>query len=93
MEVEETSVDGSKQIYHRKSRYRICHYFAMELVRSSDLFNKIAKGRLREDLASIYFQQLVFAIDFCHSRSIYHHDFKPENLLLEEDNNLKVTDF
>ncbi|TXG65582.1 hypothetical protein EZV62_006857 [Acer yangbiense] len=88
MEVEETSIDGSEQIYHRKSRYTICHYFAMELVHGGELFNKITKGRLREDLARIYFQQLAFAIDFCHSCGIYHRDFKPENLLLEEDDNL-----
>ncbi|KAI9191722.1 hypothetical protein LWI28_012554 [Acer negundo] len=68
-------------------------YFAMELVRGGELFNKIAKGRLREDLARLYFQQLISAIDFCHSRGVYHRDLKPENLLLDEDGNLKVTDF
>ncbi|XP_044464173.1 CBL-interacting serine/threonine-protein kinase 6 [Mangifera indica] len=68
-------------------------YFAMELVRGGELFNKIAKGRLREDLARVYFQQLISAIDFCHSRGVYHRDLKPENLLLDEDGNLKVTDF
>ncbi|KAJ4840969.1 CBL-interacting serine/threonine-protein kinase 6 [Turnera subulata] len=68
-------------------------YFAMELVRGGELFAKIAKGRLREDLARVYFQQLISAIDFCHSRGVYHRDLKPENLLLDEDGNLKVTDF
>ena len=68
-------------------------YFAMELVRGGELFSKIAKGRLKEDLARVYFQQLVSAIDFCHSRGVYHRDLKPENLLLDEDGNLKVADF
>ncbi|XP_057969773.1 CBL-interacting serine/threonine-protein kinase 6 [Malania oleifera] len=68
-------------------------YFAMELVRGGELFSKVAKGRLREDVARIYFQQLISAIDFCHSRGVYHRDLKPENLLLDEDGNLKVTDF
>ncbi|XP_031266274.1 CBL-interacting serine/threonine-protein kinase 6 [Pistacia vera] len=68
-------------------------YFAMELVRGGELFNKIARGRLKEDLARVYFQQLISAIDFCHSRGVYHRDLKPENLLLDEDGNLKVTDF
>ncbi|XP_022143143.1 CBL-interacting serine/threonine-protein kinase 6-like [Momordica charantia] len=68
-------------------------YFAMELVRGGELFSKIAKGRLREDVARVYFQQLISAIDFCHSRGVYHRDLKPENLLLDEDGNLKVTDF
>ncbi|CAN6681406.1 unnamed protein product [Malus baccata var. baccata] len=68
-------------------------YFAMDLVRGGELFAKIAKGRLREDVARVYFQQLISAIDFCHSRGVYHRDLKPENLLLDEDGNLKVTDF
>ncbi|KAJ4709608.1 Non-specific serine/threonine protein kinase [Melia azedarach] len=68
-------------------------YFAMELVKGGELFNKIAKGRLREDVARVYFQQLISAIDFCHSRGVYHRDLKPENLLLDEEGNLKVTDF
>ncbi|KAK9275239.1 hypothetical protein L1049_022501 [Liquidambar formosana] len=68
-------------------------YFAMELVRGGELFSKVAKGRLREDVARVYFQQLISAIDFCHSRGVYHRDLKPENLLLDDDGNLKVTDF
>ncbi|WCJ29912.1 CBL-interacting protein kinase 20 [Euphorbia peplus] len=68
-------------------------YFAMELVRGGELFSKISKGRLREDVARVYFQQLISAIDFCHSRGVYHRDLKPENLLLDEEGNLKVTDF
>ncbi|OAY31445.1 CBL-interacting serine/threonine-protein kinase 6 [Manihot esculenta] len=68
-------------------------YFSMELVRGGELFAKIAKGRLREDVARVYFQQLISAIGFCHSRGVYHRDLKPENLLLDEDGNLKVTDF
>ncbi|KAK7304800.1 hypothetical protein VNO77_42689 [Canavalia gladiata] len=68
-------------------------YIAMELVRGGELFNKIARGRLREELARLYFQQLISAVDFCHSRGVYHRDLKPENLLLDEEGNLKVTDF
>lgn len=68
-------------------------YFAMDLVRGGELFAKIAKGRLKEDVARVYFQQLISAIDFCHSRGVYHRDLKPENLLLDDDGNLKVTDF
>ncbi|GFP91703.1 cbl-interacting protein kinase 5 [Phtheirospermum japonicum] len=68
-------------------------YFAMEYVRGGELFNKVAKGRLKEDAARKYFQQLVAAVDFCHSRGVYHRDLKPENLLLDESGNLKVSDF
>ncbi|PWA72451.1 CBL-interacting protein kinase 18 [Artemisia annua] len=68
-------------------------YFAMEFVKGGELFNKVAKGRLKEEAARNYFQQLVAAVDFCHSRGVYHRDLKPENLLLDEFGNLKITDF
>lgn len=68
-------------------------YFVMEFAKGGELFNKVAKGRLREDIARSYFQQLICAVDFCHSRGVYHRDLKPENLLLDEKGILKVTDF
>ncbi|KAE9615107.1 putative protein kinase CAMK-CAMKL-CHK1 family [Lupinus albus] len=57
------------------------------------LFNKVAKSKLKEDVAFKYFRQLINAVDFCHSRGVYHRDIKLENLLLDENENLKVSDF
>ncbi|CAN1180069.1 CBL-interacting serine/threonine-protein kinase 10 [Linum perenne] len=68
-------------------------FFIVEYAKGGELFNKVAKGRLKEDAARKYFQQLVNAVDFCHSRGVYHRDIKPENLLLDENENLKVSDF
>ncbi|GMY10457.1 CBL-interacting serine/threonine-protein kinase 10-like [Fagus crenata] len=68
-------------------------YFVMEYAKGGELFNKVAKGKLKEDVARRYFQQLINAVDFCHSRGVYHRDIKPENLLLDENDNLKVSDF
>jgi 5'-AMP-activated protein kinase catalytic alpha subunit len=68
-------------------------FFVMEYVKGGELFDKVAKGRLKEDVARKYFQQLISAVDFCHSRGVSHRDLKPENLLLDENENLKVSDF
>ncbi|XP_061367338.1 CBL-interacting serine/threonine-protein kinase 10-like isoform X3 [Gastrolobium bilobum] len=68
-------------------------YYVMEYAKGGELFKKVAKGKLKEDVAHKYFKQLVNAVDFCHSRGVYHRDIKPENLLLDENENLKVTDF
>lgn len=41
------------------------------------LFDSQAKnGRLKEDEARKYFQQLINAVDYCHSRGVYHRDLK-----------------
>jgi serine/threonine protein kinase len=65
-------------------------YIVMEFVRGGELFNKVAKGRLEEDVARKYFQQLISAVAFCHARGVYHRDIKPENLLVDENGDLKV---
>ncbi|KAL5203008.1 hypothetical protein ABZP36_013960 [Zizania latifolia] len=68
-------------------------YFVMELVRGGELFARVAKGRLKEDTARRYFQQLISAVGFCHARGVFHRDLKPENLLVDQNGDLKVSDF
>uniref|UniRef100_A0A0D9XW69 non-specific serine/threonine protein kinase n=1 Tax=Leersia perrieri TaxID=77586 RepID=A0A0D9XW69_9ORYZ len=69
-------------------------YFVMEYVKGGELFEKVEKrGKLTEGVAHKYFQQLISAVDYCHSRGVYHRDLKLENLLLDENENLKVSDF
>lgn len=68
-------------------------FFVMEYVKGGELFAKVVRGKLKEEVARKYFQQLISAVDFCHSRGVSHRDLKPENLLLDEDENLKVSDF
>ncbi|CAA7028129.1 unnamed protein product [Microthlaspi erraticum] len=69
-------------------------YLVMELATGGELFTKILhNGRLNEAAARRYFQQLVSALSFCHRDGITHRDVKPQNLLLDEDENLKVSDF
>ncbi|KAH7523971.1 CBL-interacting serine/threonine-protein kinase 5 [Ziziphus jujuba] len=78
-----------KEVMATKSKI----FFVMEYVRGGELFAKVARGKLKEDLARRYFQQLISAVDFCHSRGVSHRDLKPENLLLDENGNLKISDF
>ncbi|KAK8654918.1 hypothetical protein V6N13_107514 [Hibiscus sabdariffa] len=68
-------------------------FFVMEYVRGGELFAKVYRGKLNEHVARKYFQQLMSAVDFCHSRGVSHRDLKPENLLLDENEDLKISDF
>ncbi|MED6127145.1 CBL-interacting serine/threonine-protein kinase 25 [Stylosanthes scabra] len=68
-------------------------FLVMEYVKGGELFKKVEKGKLKEEVARKYFQQLISAVDFCHSRGVTHRDLKPENLLLDENEELKVSDF
>ena len=49
--------------------------------------------RLPEEEAKRVFKQVVEGIRYCHNRSITHRDIKLENLLLDEDKNIKIIDF
>lgn len=69
-------------------------YLVMEHARGGELFARISRrGRLPEPMARRYFQQLVSALRFCHARGVSHRDVKPQNLLLDRDGNLKISDF
>ncbi|XP_047312097.1 CBL-interacting serine/threonine-protein kinase 11-like [Impatiens glandulifera] len=68
-------------------------YVVIEFVKGGELFTRVAKGRFDEETGRKYFQQLISAVGFCHSRGIYHRDLKPENILIDENGYLKVSDF
>ena len=51
------------------------------------------KGRLHEDEARHFFQQIVSGVEYCHRNMVVHRDLKPENLLLDAKMNVKIADF
>ena len=69
-------------------------YVVMEYVRSGELFDYIVeKGRLIEDEARHFFQQIISGVEYCHRHMVVHRDLKPENLLLDSRANVKIADF
>ena len=53
----------------------------------------VTHGKMSEDRARVFFQQIVSAIAYCHKNGIVHRDLKAENLLLDGDLNIKLIDF
>lgn len=49
--------------------------------------------KLDEKTARTYFQMMIKGIKACHDAGIAHRDIKPQNLLLDKNYNLKLTDF
>lgn len=40
-----------------------------------------------------FFNQLMSGVNYLHSKGVAHRDLKPENLLLDDRDNLKISDF
>lgn len=69
-------------------------YVVMEYVRGGELFDHIVeKGRLPEDEARHFFQQIISGVEYCHRNMVVHRDLKPENLLLDSRMAVKIADF
>ncbi|KAA8540991.1 hypothetical protein F0562_024871 [Nyssa sinensis] len=69
-------------------------YVVMEYVKCGELFDYIVeKGRLQEDEARSFFQQIISGVEYCHRSMVVHRDLKPENLLLDAKGNVKIADF
>lgn len=69
-------------------------YLVSEYAPSGEIFDYIDKhGRLPEPEARCKFWQIIHAVDYCHNKGIVHRDLKAENLLLDENMNIKIADF
>ncbi len=69
-------------------------YVFIEYSSGGELFDYIVeRGRLAENEARRFFQQIVSGVEYCHRNMIAHRDLKPENLLLDENSNVKIADF
>lgn len=81
------------EMKHRAS-YFPGYYILLEFAAGGDLFDKIApEVGVDEEIAHLYFNQLVEGISYLHSQGVCHRDLKPENILLDIAGALKISDF
>jgi serine/threonine protein kinase len=67
-------------------------YIVMAYLSGGTLGDKMAHGLTLHEVGRIV-QQIADALDFAHSKGIIHRDFKPGNVLLDEQGNAYLADF
>ncbi|XP_014165212.1 serine/threonine-protein kinase SIK2-like, partial [Geospiza fortis] len=66
-------------------------YLVTEFAKNGEIFDYLAShGRLSEAEARRKFWQILSAVEYCHGRKIVHRDLKAENLLLDNNMNIKI---
>lgn len=80
--------------YFGTRRQSDIEYIFLEYASGGELFDRIEPDIGMPVIeARRYFNQLTSGVQYLHSRGVAHRDLKPENLLLDEHNNLKISDF
>ncbi|KAM3141821.1 hypothetical protein pb186bvf_006143 [Paramecium bursaria] len=69
-------------------------FFALEYCPGGELFNLLQKRKVfTEDQARFYAAQIVLALEHLHSKDIIYRDLKPENVLIDAQGYIRITDF
>uniref|UniRef100_A0A4W2GJN4 non-specific serine/threonine protein kinase n=1 Tax=Bos indicus x Bos taurus TaxID=30522 RepID=A0A4W2GJN4_BOBOX len=69
-------------------------YIVTEFAKNGEMFDYLtSNGHLSESEARKKFWQILSAVEYCHSHNIVHRDLKTENLLLDDNMDIKLADF
>jgi serine/threonine-protein kinase len=69
------------------------YYIAMEYCEGRTLKDIVARTALDPARAIAITKQMLVAARFAHRRNVIHRDLKPHNVILDAEDNVKVTDF
>ena len=70
-------------------------YLIMEFVNGGELFFhlKQVKGGFNEDRARFYAAEICLALEYLHKSGVVYRDLKPENVLVDNEGHIRLTDF
>ena len=73
--------------------HRGFHFFVMDYMPGGDLYRAVTSGSIERQRALLAIFQIGSALASAHQRGLIHRDVKPENILLDEQGNARLTDF
>lgn len=82
--IESFRIDAKEKVYY---------IFEFCITSIQGLLDSAKPSRMNEYQAHYYFKQLIMGLEYIHSIGIIHKDIKPQNLMVTEENVLKIADF
>ena len=91
----------ARQISHRNvcrvydiARHEGAHFLSMEFVRGEELSSVLKRfGRLPADKAVEIARQMCAGLAAAHDAGVLHRDLKPANVMIDENGDVRITDF
>lgn len=69
-------------------------YFVMDFLNGGELFYHLRREqRFTEERAKFYAAEILLALECLHENGVIYRDLKPENVLLDAEGHVKLTDF
>ncbi len=68
-------------------------FFVMEFIEGTDLATTAKAKELSHDEKIDIIVQVLKALSYAHRNNVIHRDIKPDNILIDEDGNVKILDF
>lgn len=66
----------------------------MEFLMGGDLMSQLIKKEIfSEAEAKFYCAELISAVEYVHSKNCIHRDIKPDNILIDRNGHIKLSDF
>lgn len=69
-------------------------FMLLDYACGGELFSLLRReGRFANDVGLFFASEIVLAFEYLHSKDIAYRDLKPENLLVDKDGHVRITDF
>jgi serine/threonine protein kinase len=78
---------------HEGGEFEGQHYFSMDYVEGRSLADLVRRNPLSARQAAEYIRSIALAIQYAHEQGTLHRDLKPSNVLIDRNDQPRVTDF